>query len=154
MTLKDTLRADMTAAMKERKTDASAEVRLMTLRSALGAITKAETGGGARKDLTDADVEAVLRKEAKTRRETAAIYLGVSEAERAARETAEAEILEAYVSQELSEDEVRALVTELIADNGLAGAGGRAIGQVMGLLKGRSDVNKGVASKVAKELLG
>lgn len=153
MTLKETLRGEMITAMKMRKTNPDAEVRLMTLRSVVGAIAKAETEG-TRHELTDVEVENILRKEAKTRRETAETYNSFAVSDRAERELQEASIIEEFLPKELTEAEIRELVNDIIVNNGLTGAGGRAIGQVMGQLKARSDVNKGIASKVAKELLG
>lgn len=153
MTLKETLREEMITAMKTRKTDPNAEVRLMTLRSVVGAIAKAETEG-ARHELTDVEVENILRKEAKTRRDTAETYISFAVNDRAERELQEANIIDEFLPKELTEEETRELVNAIINNNGLTGGGGRAVGQVMGHLKTRSDVNKGIASKIAKELLG
>lgn len=150
MSLKETLRTEMITALKAKNTDPTAEIRLATLRAVIGAISTAETSGK-RVDFDNTQVENLLRKEAKTRRDSATTYASFNATDRAERETAEAVIIESFLPQELSEDEVAELVRGIIAEKGLEGP--RALGAVMGSLKSRSDVNKGVASRIAKELL-
>jgi len=96
--LKDQIKADMTTAMKS-----GDKSKVMVLRSVLAAITKAETNGKKRHDLTDAEVQAVLRKEAKTRRDSADIFKQAGAQNRADSEQAEAEIIENYLPQMLDE---------------------------------------------------
>lgn len=96
--LKDQIKADMTTAMKS-----GDKSKVMVLRSVLAAITKAETNGKKRHDLTDAEVQAVLRKEAKTRRDSADIFKQAGAQDRADTERAEAEIIENYLPQMLDE---------------------------------------------------
>lgn len=153
MTLKETLLSEMTVALKAQKTDPAAGLRLSTLRAIAGEIVKAETEG-TRHELTDTQVESILRREAKTRRETAENYRVFNVPERADREDQEAVIIEEFLPTMLTETEVSEIVEKIVQEQGLAGAGGRAIGQIMGTLKGRSDIDMGVASKVARKLLG
>lgn len=148
MSIKETLKKDMVTAMKSGE-----KLRLSTLRSALGALTDAETGGKARKELDDSEIISVLKKLIKTRRESASIYVEAGAVDRADVEIAEAEVLEAYLPSQLSESDIKALVEKIVEEKELQNAGPRGIGQVMKELKGRDDVDASVASKVAREIL-
>src|SRR5688572_4405427 len=88
MTIKDQLRADMTAAMKAKDTDT-----LRTLRMVLAAVGAAEVAGDARIELDDDQVLAVLASEAKKRVEAADAYTSGGRDEQAAAERAEGEII-------------------------------------------------------------
>ena len=114
--LKEKLRADLTAAMRER--DA---VRAGSLRMALTAVTTEEVAGTEHRDLTDDDVLKVLAKEAKKRREAATAYTDAGRAELAAKEEAELAILEAYLPQQLSDDELEQIVVEAVRASGATG---------------------------------
>lgn len=135
-TLKDTLKADLTVNLKARN-----ELETTTLRSVLGAIQTQEKAGKTAVEFDDAQVEAVLAKELKKRRETAAEYTRVNVLDRAARETAEADFIATYLPEGLSEDEVRAIVTETVA--GFEAPTMRDFGaimkQVVAQVKGRAD---------------
>lgn len=113
--LKDRLRADLTAAMKARDTLTTA-----TLRLALAAITTAEVAGAEAKELSDAEVVAVLQKEVRKRGEAAEAFAGAGRAEQAAKERAEAEVLSAYLPQALTDDEVSAMVADAVESVGAA----------------------------------
>ncbi|MDO3650739.1 GatB/YqeY domain-containing protein [Nocardia mangyaensis] len=108
--LKSQLRADMTAALKAKDT-----LRLSTLRMVLAAIQNAETSGTQAHDLSDAEVVAVLQKEAKKRNEAAVIYEQNGRGELAANERAEEEVIENYLPTQLSEAEVAQVADTAIA---------------------------------------
>ena len=148
--LKDRLRADLTAAIKARD-----DVRSSTLRMVLTAITNAEVAGKQAKELTDDDVLAVLTSEAKKRREAATAFADGGRDEMAAKEVAEAAVIADYLPEPLTEDEVVALVTAVIAETGAAAEGMRAMGKVMGRVtpqvKGRAD-GAFVAAEVKRQL--
>ncbi len=148
--LKDRLRQDLTAAMKSRD-----EVTSGTLRMALAAVSNAEVAGKQAKQLDDAEVVGVLAAEAKRRREAAAAYDDAQRPELAAKERAEAEVLARYLPEQLSEEQVRDLVTATIADLGVAEQGMKAMGRVMGAVqpqvKGRAD-GGAVADEVRRQL--
>ncbi|MFE9582786.1 GatB/YqeY domain-containing protein [Nocardia sp. NPDC006044] len=139
--LKAQLRTDMTAAMKAKDT-----LRLATLRMLLAAIQTAETAGSEARELTDADVIAVLQKEAKKRSESAEIYTQNGRGELAANEHAEARIIDEYLPTQLNEAEVAD-----VADTAIAQVaeelgerpGMRQMGQVMkvatALAEGKAD---------------
>lgn len=109
-TLKERLHADVVVHMKERNKRA-----LTTVRNVLGEIETREKSGKFPVELDDAQVTALLQKEAAKRRDTARIYTEAGEPERAAAEIEEAEVIESYLPQALSEAEVEAIVDEVIA---------------------------------------
>ena len=149
--MKQRLHDDMTAALKARD-----EIRKSTLRMALTAITKAEVAGKEARELSDAEIVDVLGSEAKKRRESVVAYREAGRAELADKEQAEADILAEYLPEQLTEDEIKTLVTEAIAATGAADLGPRGIGKVMGALqpqvKGKADGS--VVSAEVKRQLG
>lgn len=149
-TLKDRLRADLTTAMKARD-----EIRSSTLRMVLTSITNAEVSGKTARELTDDDVLTVLTSEAKKRREAATAFDDGGRAEMAAKERAEAEVIAAYLPEQLSAEEIAALVAAAVASTGAAGEGMKAMGKVMGVVtpqvKGRAD-GGAVAAEVRRQL--
>jgi uncharacterized protein len=148
--LKDRLRADLTTAIKARD-----EVRSSTLRMVLTALTNAEVAGKEARELTDDDVIGVLSTEAKKRREAAVAFDDGNRPEMAAKERAEAEVLADYLPQQLSVEEISAIVTAAVEQVGAAGEGMKAMGKVMGVVqpqvKGRAD-GAAVAAEVRRQL--
>ena len=146
--LKDQLRADLTRSMKARD-----ELRAATLRMALTAVTTEEVAGSTARELSDDDVLAVLRREAKKRREAAEAYDGAGRAELADRERGELSVLEAYLPAQMDDEELRGLVAVAVAGSGAAGP--RAMGAVMKLVNpqvgGRADGAR-VAAEVRRQL--
>lgn len=131
-----------------------AELRLLAIRGALGALGEAEMGGKTRRDLDDAEQLAVVKKEVTKREQSAGIYDEAGEPERAAAERAEAEVLRAFLPAETSEADIRAAIEGIIAERGLAGQGGRAIGVVMAELKAQfENFDSRAASALVKELV-
>ncbi len=122
--LKERIRADLTASMKDRD-----EVRTRTLRMALAEISKEEVAGHAARELDDAEIEKVLAREAKRRREAAEAFQGAGRDGQAAAERAEGEVLAAYLPKQLDDTELAELVSAAIAETGASGPG--AMGQVM-----------------------
>jgi uncharacterized protein YqeY len=150
--MKQRLHDDMTAALKARD-----EIRKSTLRMALTAVTKAEVAGKEARELSDAEVLEVLGAEAKKRRESVTAYREAGRAELADKEQAEADILAEYLPEQLTAEEIAALVTETIAETGAAELGPRGIGKVMGALqpkvKGKAD-GGAVSAEVKRQLAG
>lgn len=149
-TLKDRIRADLTAAMKSRD-----EVRSSTLRMVTAAITNAEVAGKVAKELTDDEIITVLAAESKKRREAAVAFEEGGRPESAAKERAEAEVIADYLPAQLGPEEIAAIVEAAVADLGVAGQGPKAMGQVMGKVqpqvKGRAD-GAAVAAEVRRQL--
>jgi uncharacterized protein len=122
--LKDRLRADLTASMKDRN-----EVRTRTLRMVLTEMSKEEVSGPAARELDDAEIQRLLAREAKRRREAAEAFRDAGRADQATAELAEGEILAEYLPAQLDDAELAALVATAIAETGTSGQG--AMGQVM-----------------------
>lgn len=149
-TLKATLRADLTAAMRERD-----RVRSSTIRMALTAVTTEEVAGQTARELTDDEVVKVLMKEAKKRREAAAAYQGADRIELAAQELAELAVLEGYLPTQLGDAELEALVTQAVRSTGATGMPqlGLVMKAVQPLVAGRADGGR-VAAAVRRALTG
>jgi uncharacterized protein YqeY len=149
-TLKEQLRADLTAAMKARN-----ETKTRTLRMALTSITNEEVSGDSARDLSDDEVLKVLSREAKRRREAAAAFADAGRIEQAASERAEEEVLAGYLPAQLSDEDLAALVAAAIAETGASGPS--AMGQVMKAVTpkvaGRADGSR-VAAVVRSQLSG
>lgn len=145
MPLKDQLNQDMIAARKARE-----EVRKAALESILVAVKQREVDD--RKELTDAEVLAIIEKLLKQRRESIASYEQGGRADLAEREKREAAVLAAYLPQQLSDAEIEAEVAQAIAAAGAAGP--QDMGKVMGGLKaklaGRADMGKVSAAVKAR----
>jgi hypothetical protein len=152
-TLKSKLQADLNAAIKERD-----ELRSSTLRLTLSAITNEEVAGKEKRELSDDEVQKVIAKEAKKRREAADAFAQGGRAESAQREKAEGEVLAGYLPKQLSDDELLQIVTQAVEEAKAAGAEGpRAMGQVMKIVNPKvAGLAEGgrVAAVVKKQLAG
>lgn len=146
--LKEKIRADLTASMKDRD-----EVRTRTLRMVLAEISKEEVAGAAARELDDAEIQRVLAREAKRRREAAEAFQGAGRADQAAAERAEGEVLAVYLPAQLDDAELTDLVAAAIAETGATGPG--AMGQVMKAvtpkIAGRAEGSR-VAAEVRRQL--
>ncbi|MCX4448333.1 GatB/YqeY domain-containing protein [Streptomyces sp. NPDC087866] len=152
-TLKSKLKEDLTTAMKARD-----ELTSSTLRLTLTAITKEEVGGKTARELSDDEVQKVIAKEAKKRREAADAFAKGGRTEQAEREKKEGAILDAYLPKQLSDEELTAIVASAVDEAKAAGAEGpRAMGAVMKIVNpkvaGRADGGR-VAATVKKLLAG
>jgi uncharacterized protein YqeY len=146
MTLKARITEDMKDAMR-----AKDPARLSTIRLLLAGIKQREVDE--RKDLTDADVLAVIDKMVKQRRDSIAQFEAGKRMDLVAIEQAELEVLQGYLPRQLADAEIDALVAEAIATTGAAGPAG--MGKVMAALKsklaGRADMTA-VSAKVKAKL--
>ena len=147
-TLKGRLRADLTTAMKARD-----ELRTATLRMVLTAVSAEEVSGSEARELTDDEVQAVLRREAKKRREAAEAFAGAGRSEQAAREQAEGDVLAGYLPAQLDDSDLAALVADAVTSTGAAGMKdmGRVMGVVQKAVAGRADGGR-VAAEVRRQL--
>ncbi|MFL5797506.1 MAG: GatB/YqeY domain-containing protein [Actinomycetota bacterium] len=134
MTLKARIAEETKEALK-----AGEKVRLGTLRMLSAAIKNREVE--LRRELTDEEVVEAAVRERKQRTEAVEAYERAGREDLAAREREEREVLEAFVPQSLSDDEVAALVDEAIAATGASTMGdmGKVMGFVMGRARGRVD---------------
>ena len=110
-TLEDRLHQDMITAMKARDT-----VLTTTLRMGIGALKNEKVAGKEARELTEADELKVLTSEVSKRKDSAEAYTAGNRPELAAKELAEAELLQAYLPARLTEAEVDALVARAVAD--------------------------------------
>jgi uncharacterized protein YqeY len=128
------LQADLVVAMKARDQIATSTIRLVR-----AAITNAEVAGDEAVELTDEQVIAVLRSEAKKRAESAELYEQAGRTESAAKERAELAVIERYLPAAMSDQELTAIVAEEIAVASAAGATGpAAMGQVIKAVRARA----------------
>ncbi|WP_134666292.1 MULTISPECIES: GatB/YqeY domain-containing protein [unclassified Amycolatopsis] len=147
-TLKATLHDDLTTAIKARD-----QLRSATLRLTLSAIGYEETAGDTARELSDDEVQKIITREVKKRRDAAEAFEKAGRAESAERERAEAEVLTAYLPAQLSDDELRTLVTEAVTESGASGMAG--MGAVMKAVQpkiaGRAEGSR-VAAEVKRQL--
>ncbi|WP_354641366.1 GatB/YqeY domain-containing protein [Kitasatospora camelliae] len=127
-TLKQQLQEDLTAAIKARD-----ELRSSTIRLTLAAVTSEEVAGKEKRELSDDEVLKVIAREAKKRREAAEAFENAGRAESAAAERAEGEVLAGYLPQQLSDEELTAIVAAAVAESGASGP--QAMGAVMKLVR-------------------
>ncbi len=146
MSLKQRLQDDLKHAMREKD-----DLRKRTIRMALAEIKNKEID--ARGELSDADVAAVLQKEAKRRRETLDELVQVDRPDLVASEQAELEVLVEYLPKQLSRDDIADLARQVIAE--LNAEGPQQMGQVMrslmSQLKGQADGK--LVNQIVRELL-
>ncbi|MEJ2137849.1 MAG: GatB/YqeY domain-containing protein [Gammaproteobacteria bacterium] len=146
MSLKAQIQSDMKTALK-----AGEKERLSVIRMLLAAIQSKEIDE--RAELSDNDVLQVVEKLIKQRKDSARQFADAGRSDREAQELAEAEILQAYLPEQLSAAELEALVSDIIAATGAQGM--KDMGKVMGQLKekaqGRADM--GTLSALVKSRL-
>ncbi|MGB1502198.1 MAG: GatB/YqeY domain-containing protein [Ilumatobacteraceae bacterium] len=131
--LLEQLRTDLNTAMKDRD-----QLKTSTIRMVLSAVQVASVAGDEAAELTDAEVTAVLRSEAKRRNEAAELYENAGRAEQAASERNELAVIEAYLPAAMNDATLQGIVDEEIAAARKAGAEGpKAMGQVIKAVKDR-----------------
>lgn len=148
MALEKQIQTDMMSAMKAHET-----VRLAALRGIKAAILLAKTSEGGNGEVSDADIVKIIQKLVKQRKESAEIYSSQNRPELAENELAEAAAMEVYLPKQLSEDEVRKVLQEIIAETGASKPSD--MGKVMGVatkrLAGQADGK--MISTIVKSLL-
>ena len=148
MGLKEKLQSDLTDAIR-----AKDAVKSGTIRMLLAAITNEEVAGKAAKVLSDGEVITVLSREAKKRREAVEAYTNAKRDDLANKEKDEAAIITLYLPEQLSEADIKQLISEAIAQTNAAGPAG--MGLVMKVLQpkiaGKAD--GGLVSSLVKAAL-
>ncbi len=135
--LKDRIQDDMKAAMI-----AHDEAKLSTIRMLKSAIQYFEIQkGGAGYAATDEDVVDVVGREIKKRREAVELYRQGGREDSAIKEEDEAKVLESYLPEQMSEEEVRNLVKEAVTQTGASAPQdmGKVMGALMPKVKGKAD---------------
>ena len=128
MGLKETLKSDLTEAIRS-----SDKVVSGTIRMVLTAITNEEVSGKEARVLSDEEIITVLSREAKKRREAAEEFAKAGRTDRAADEKAEGEVIAKYLPAQLSEGDIKKLIADAVASTGAAGPAD--MGKVMGAIK-------------------
>lgn len=148
MSLKEKLQNDLTEAIRARD-----EVRSGTIRMILTAVKNEEVSGKAVRELSDGELITVLSREAKKRREAAEAFDQAGATARADAERAEGVVIATYLPAQLSEAELKEMITEAIKASGASGTA--AMGLVMKTLQpkvaGRAD--GGTVSALVKAAL-
>lgn len=147
MALKNQLQADLMESMK-----AKDEVKTSVLRMVKAAIMKFEVSGE-RKEATDADIFSIINKEIKSRKDSVEQFTGGNRMDLADKEAAEIKVLEAYMPPQMSEDEVKQIVLEVMNETGATSKAdlGKVMGPVMAKVKGLAD--GGMVNKIVGSLL-
>jgi uncharacterized protein YqeY len=145
MSLKAQITEDMKTAMR-----AKDSARLGAIRLLLAAIKQREVDE--RIELSDADIITAIEKMLKQRRDSIAAYESANRSDLADVEKFEVTVLQTYLPQQLTEDEVKAILEQVVVDTGAAGikdmskvmaaikplvAGRADMGQISGLIKTR-----------------
>ncbi len=130
MSLFDQVSEDIKAAMK-----AHDKVRLEALRGVKKEFLEAKTAKGAGDELTDEAAIKIIQKMVKQRKESAAIFIEQNRQDLADNELAEAAAIETYLPAQMSDEELTAVVKEIIAEVGATSA--KEMGKVMGVASKR-----------------
>ena len=126
MSIFEQVSKDIIAAMK-----AKDKVRLEALRNIKKYFIEAKTAPGANDELTDDAALKILVKLAKQGKDTAALYREKGREDLAAEESAQAAIIEEYLPKQLTEDELKTVVSDIIAQTGATSM--KDMGKVMGV---------------------
>jgi uncharacterized protein YqeY len=142
--LLDQVKQDVTTALKAGDRERANALRLIT--NELQKAHKEASG-------TEADEVAVLQRERKRRLEAAEAYRDAGRDDLAASEQREAELIEEYMPAQLSEDELHAIIGDVVAETGAASPQemGKVMSMVMPRVQGRADGKR--VSAVVKEKL-
>lgn len=145
--LKRRLTDEMKACMK-----AGDKQRLGVIRGLLAAIKQVEVDS--RKQLSDDDVLAVLDKQVKQRRDSIQQYADAGRDDLAEQERYEMQVIQEFLPQPLSEEEIDALIETVISETGASGMQdmGRVMGQLKPRMQGRADMAR-VSQKVKARLM-
>ncbi len=145
--LKTRLQNDLKTAMKEKDT-----FKRDVIRFVMSAIKQIEVDE--RKELSDADIEAILVKQIKQRNDAIAQFKEGGREDLVEKNEKELEILRSYLPEPMSEEDVRKIVAEIITQTGAQGM--KDMGRVMGAAKAKigSRAEGKVINQIAKELLG
>jgi len=144
--LKERLQADLKTAMKEKDT-----FKRDVIRFVMSAIKQIEVDE--RKELSDADIEAILVKQIKQRNDAIEQFRSGGREDLVEQNERELAILKSYLPEPMSEEEVRAILKEIVEETGASGM--KDMGKVMGAAKAKigSRAEGRLINQIAKELL-
>src|SRR3989344_831511 len=148
MTLKQQIQEDVKAAMRSGDSDTTGVLRML-----LSSILNKEKEGAAGTELSNQVVQGIVITKVKNRKEAKEAFEKGGRAELAAKEGAEAQILQRYLPEQLSDEELRTIIQKAISQTGVSNL--QNIGTLMGVLmpqvKGKADGSR--VSQIVKELL-
>ncbi|WP_349743531.1 GatB/YqeY domain-containing protein [Roseateles cavernae] len=146
MSLKDRITEDMKAAMRAKEAD-----KLTTIRMLLAAVKQKEVDE--RVVVDDVALVAIVDKLIKQRKDSLSQFTAAGRMDLADKEAAELTVLEAYLPQRLSAEEIQAAVNAIVAELGAKGPGdmGKVMGAVKAQLTGKADM--GLVSAAVKQAL-
>lgn len=149
MSIQKQVMDQMKVAMKAKDT-----VALQALRAVKSAFLLAKTATGSQEEITAEQEVKIIQKQVKQRKDSAAIFIEQGREDLAAPELAEVAILEQFLPEALSEEDIEKVVLETIAKVGAAGM--KDMGKVMGIvskqLAGQAD-GKTISTFVKKNLI-
>ena len=147
---KQELKEELKQSMLARDTEKTSTLRMVI--SALGYYEIEK--GGAGYEATEEDVEAVLQKQAKQRRDSIEQFKTGNRPELAEKEAKELALIEAYLPKQMDKEELKKLVDEAVTTTGATNAAdlGKVMGALMPKVKGKAD--GGLVSKLVREKLG
>ena len=150
--LQEQLKGDLKGAMKSKD-----ELTLSVLRLLLSAVSNKEISmrKEGKAELKDGEVMAVIKSEVKKRKDAIEDYIKGGRQELADKEVEEIKILEKYLPEQMSDEELEKIVRDVIAEMGEVGMSdfGKAMGAIMGKTRGQADGSK-VSELVKKVLKG
>ncbi|MBL4663232.1 MAG: GatB/YqeY domain-containing protein [Flavobacteriaceae bacterium] len=130
MSLSEQIMEAMKTAMKSKDT-----LSLQALLSVKAAILLAQTESGAKQTLSETEELKLLQKLVKQRKDSAVIFSEQGRTDLADPEIAEAKVIEAFLPEQMSEEEVAKIIDEIIAQTGAASM--KDMGKVMGMANGK-----------------
>lgn len=135
--LADKIRADLTESMKARDAPRTSTLRMLQASIKNDQIEK-------RQDLTDEEVQAVLHRAVKQRQDSIEQFTKGNRKDLADKEAAELEMLQAYLPQQLSEEDTERIVVEIVAEIGAESKkdSGRVMKEIMARHRGKVDGRK------------
>lgn len=148
MSLHTQINEEIKTAMKAKDT-----IALETLRAIKAAILLAQTESGAKEELSKDDEIKLLQRLVKQRKESARIYTEQGREDLAQPELEQAKIIEKFLPAQLSEEEIREIISKIIADTGINGIAqmGQLMGEANKRMAGQADGK--TISTVVKSLL-
>ena len=150
MSLKQQIEDKLNSALKAKDKNTYPTLRLI-----ISAIKDAEIAGRAKgkKEITDSDITAILKKMIKQRNESCEVYKKAGRSELLENETKEKDVISAFLPKQLSKEEVKKLCQETVKSVGATSM--KDMGKVMGALKSKhaDTIDFSKVSPILKELL-
>ena len=146
MSLEKRILEDMNAALKAGRKEELSAIRMMRAQLKDARIDKGE-------DLTEQEVEGILQKAAKKRKESIDMYRDANRPDLVAKEEFELSVIEKYLPKQMSEGDIRVLIGQVIKTQNLTSEKdiGRLMGALMPQVKGKADGS--IVRRLAREVL-